>query len=104
MKRDPRGAKNSTPDRTILNGLMWLMNTEAPWRDLPPEFGPWQTVYRRFRKWIGEGVWETLLADLAKYHDDEAVMIDAGLSKVHQAGTGPKGGASIRRLATPKVV
>ncbi len=103
MKRDPRGAKNSTSDRTIFNGLMWLMTTGAPWRDLPPEFGPWQTVYRRFRKWISEGVWETLLAELTKYYDDEAVMIDATLSKVHQAGTGAKGGTSIRRLANPKV-
>jgi transposase len=83
---------------------MWLMNTGSPWRDLPAEFGPWQTVYRRFRKWISKGVWEALLADLTKYYDDEAVMIDARLSKVHQAGTGAKGGASIRRLVTPRVV
>jgi transposase len=95
MKRDPREAKHSTSDRTILNALMWLMNTGAPWRDLPAEFGPWQTVYRRFRKWISEGVWEALLADLTKYYDDEAVMIDASLSKEHQAGTGAQGGASI---------
>jgi len=102
MKRDPRGAKNQTPDRVILNGLPWLMHTGAPWRDLPSRFGPWQTVYRRFRKWIAEGVWERLFAELSKHYDDEAVMIDATIIKVNQAGTGAKGGTSIRRSASQK--
>jgi transposase len=104
MRRDPRGARNATPDRTIFNGLMWLMHTGAPWRDLPPQFGPWQTVYRRFRKWNNEGVWEHLLAELTKHYDDEAIMIDATVIKVNQAGTGAKGGTSIRRSANPKGV
>jgi transposase len=35
-------------DRTILNGILWRLNTGAPWRDLPERYGPWQTVYHRF--------------------------------------------------------
>ena len=90
--RDPRGVQAQTPDRSILNGLLWLMKTGSPWRDLPSEYGSWQTVYRRYRQWIKEGLWENIFAELSKDRDDEAFMIDASIVKVHQAGTGVKGG------------
>src|SRR6266852_7870536 len=38
-------------DRTLLNGMRWILRTGAPWRDLPARFGPWQTVYHRFTTW-----------------------------------------------------
>ena len=45
----------------MLNGLLWLLRTGAPWRDLPRErFGPWQTVWRRFDRWRREGTLERL--------------------------------------------
>ncbi|TWT83864.1 hypothetical protein CA13_53370 [Planctomycetes bacterium CA13] len=40
--------------RTIINGIMWIVRTGSPWRDLPAEFGEWQTVYTRFRRWTNE--------------------------------------------------
>lgn len=95
--RDPRGAKSKTPDRVILDGLLWLMKTGSPWRDLPPEYGSWQTVYRRYRQWIQEGIWESIFAELSKDCDSESFMIDGSIVKVHQAGTGAKGGTLIRR-------
>lgn len=47
---------------------MWVLNNGASWRDLPEEaFGPWETVYGRYRRWLKEDRWkqvvETLLAD-----------------------------------------
>ena len=42
-------------NRTILNGMVWIARSGAPWRDLPERYGPWETVYSRFRKWIEDG-------------------------------------------------
>ncbi len=44
--------------REMLEGMLWIMRTGAPWRDLPERFGPWQTVYHYFNEWRREGVLE----------------------------------------------
>ena len=42
--------------RPILNGVIWLARSGAPWRDLPERYGPWQTVYTRFQEWLKSDV------------------------------------------------
>lgn len=42
-------------NRLMLNAMIWIASSGAPWRDLPACFGPWETVYSRFRKWIDDG-------------------------------------------------
>lgn len=46
--------------RTLVNGIFWILNTGAPWRDLPDRFGAWQTVYHHFAKWRREGVFDII--------------------------------------------
>ena len=48
--------------RLILNGMLYWLHTGVPWRDLPERYGPWQTVYARFRRWSRDGLWDQLLA------------------------------------------
>ncbi|WP_026648894.1 transposase, partial [Blautia wexlerae] len=43
-------------NRIIMNGIVWLARSGAPWRDLPERYGSWKTVYSRFRKWIDDGI------------------------------------------------
>jgi transposase len=50
--------------RRIIDATLWILRTGAPWRDLPQSFGPWQTVYGRFRRWCRDGTWEKILAHL----------------------------------------
>jgi hypothetical protein len=50
--------------RTILAGMLWIVQTGAAWRDLPPTFGPWPTVYSRFRRWRQAGLWQRILDTL----------------------------------------
>ena len=50
--------------RTILNAILWVLRTGAPWRDLPERYGPWQTVYDRFRRWQREGLFDRILERL----------------------------------------
>jgi len=73
------------------------MKTGAPWRDLPFEFGPWETVYKRFSQWAKLGLLGELLLKFSKDADPEAIMIDSTCSKLHQHGTGGKGGTRIRK-------
>ena len=64
-RRDPR---------LMLDGIMWVLATGAPWRDLPERFGPWQTVYDHFRNWRKSGVFERLLAALQIKLDREGLI------------------------------
>ena len=38
-------------NRTMLNGMLWIVRSGAQWRELPETYGPWQSVYARFAKW-----------------------------------------------------
>jgi transposase len=48
----------------MLNGILWILRTGAPWRDLPERYGNWKTVYSRFRRWEHSGVWDRILTTL----------------------------------------
>ncbi|WP_267882487.1 transposase [Streptomyces mutomycini] len=50
--------------RRLIDGIRRRVRTGTPWRDLPPEYGPWQTVYGLFRRWQRDGVWSAVLTGL----------------------------------------
>lgn len=52
-------------DQQILNGILWICRTGAPWKDLPGKYPPYQTCHRRFQEWVRAGVWESILTVLA---------------------------------------
>lgn len=52
------------PHRRLINGILWILHTGAPWRDLPGRYGPWETVYSRFRRWRSDGTWAKILTQL----------------------------------------
>ena len=79
-------------NRRFVNGVFWILRTGAPWRDLPPCYGKWGTVYQRFRRWRDKGTWEKLLEILVDEPDFEWLMIDASHCKVHPHAAGAKGG------------
>jgi len=47
--------------RTIFDSILWIMRTGSPWRDLPEEFGPWQTAWDLFNRWNGDGTLDKIL-------------------------------------------
>jgi len=79
-------------NRLFINAVFWILRTGAPWRDLPPDYGDWKNVHRRFCRWRDKGVWERLLEILVNEPDYEWLMIDASHVKVHAHGTGAVGG------------
>jgi transposase len=64
----PAGGRPGHPwkdHRTVIDGILWILHTGAPWRDLPrATYGPWQTVYERFSRWAKDGTWGRLLEAL----------------------------------------
>ena len=57
--------------RQVLDGILWVVRTGAPWRDLPERFGPWQTVYHWFNCWGRDGTWDRILEALQMRLDAE---------------------------------
>lgn len=94
----PRG-RPARPNRPVLEAIVWILRTGAPWRDLPDNSPPWQTVYRRFRKWAVIGVWEKILAEVSSVYDQGAVMLDSTVVRAHQHAAGAKGGRKNRLWA-----
>jgi transposase len=84
-------------NRSFVEATLWIARTGAPWRDLPSEFGNWNSNFRRFRRWATKGVFENLFKILSGDPDFEYAMIDGTIVRVHQHGTGAKGGLKIRR-------
>ena len=99
VRADRRGRPWSDRRKT-LNGALWILRTGAPWQDLPPRYGPYQTAHRRFQSWVRSGALEKILLALAR-HLQEAGGLD--LKECFVDGTfvpAKKGGD---RLGTPNV-
>ena len=89
-------------NRTMLNGMLWIVRSGAQWRELPAAYGPWQSVYARFSKWRDDGTLEAVFHALSGDADMENLSVDSTCVKVHEsANDGEK--QRIRRLAVPEV-
>lgn len=88
-------------NRLFLEGVLWIARTGSPWRDMPEAFGNWNSVWRRFRRWALKGVFDRVFNSLSEDPDFEYVIIDGTIVRVHQHGTGAKGGLKIRPSAVP---
>jgi putative transposase len=99
------GGRPGKPDRTMVEGMLWILRTGAPWRDLPSAYGPWQSVYTRFSRWSAKGVMACLLEALARERDGEGYLIDATIVRAHQdaSGAAKKGGPKHRALTRRSV-
>ena len=53
-------------DRLVIEGILWILRTGAPWRDMPKEFGPWTTIANRHSRWTKAGIWNELWEILKK--------------------------------------
>ena len=85
-------------NRLFLEAVLWRVRAGLPWRDLPPEFGNWNTQFRRFRRWAAAGVFDRLFDALSQDPDFEYALIDGTIVGVHQKASGAKGGLKIRPL------
>jgi transposase len=89
LPNKPRGVPR-VDDRRVLNGIFWVLRTGAPWRALPPEFGPPTTCYNRFVRWRKAGVWDRIMAAVSQAYDGDVQMIDSTSVRVHQHAANSK--------------
>ncbi len=94
LPSDVRG-KERADDRRVISGIVHVLKSGCRWKDCPPEYGPYTTVYNRFSRWARRGVWERLFKELATRGRSTAVqMIDSTHVKAHRSAAGAqKGGA-----------
>lgn len=100
-KASDRGV-TAKDNRLFLEAVLWRVRTGLPWRDLPVGFGPWNSIFQRFRRWAKAGVFERIFNALSGDPDFEYVIIDGTIVGVHQKASGAKGGLSIRPSAAQK--
>jgi len=89
--------RHGEDNRLFIDAVVWLARAGAPWRDLPDEFGKWNSVFQRFRRWAKKGAWERIFNALLEDPDFEYLIIDSTIVRAHQHAAGAKGGAKMRR-------
>jgi transposase len=110
----PRGRRGAhrVDDRRVISGIVHMLRSGARWRDCPPEYGPYTTIYNRFNRWSRQGLWfEMFEALTGSTGIIGSVAIDSSHIKAHRSAAGGKGGlsgkpsaaraAGARRKSTP---
>jgi transposase len=92
----------------ILNGILWRLHTGAPWRDIPEAYGPWETIYGRFRRWRRDGTWAKILTSLLDELEQrgrlghDLWLVDATVVRASRAAAGAREHpAEVPRLGGP---
>ena len=99
----PHTGRPAKDHRQVMNGILWVLRTGAPWRDLPERYGKWTTIYSRFQRWRKQGVWDRILAELQtiksreKQIDWEVHLIDGSVVRAHQHAAGAKKAAQKKK-------
>lgn len=79
----------------VINGVFWRTRCGLPWRDVPPVYGHWKTIYNRHRRWSGDQTWVQILGELRRDADlvegpEWMVGVDAGVVRAHQHAAGAR--------------
>jgi len=95
-RQKTKRGRPSQDHRQLLNGILWVLRTGAPWRDVPDRYGKWTTIYSRFQRWRKSGVWDKMFVGLqtaleAENNVDwEVHFIDSTTVRAHQHASGAK--------------
>jgi transposase len=100
----PTTGRPAKDHRRIINGILWVLRTGAPWRDLPERYGPWCTVASCFYRWRKEGLWDRLLMAVQQRANIKGELnwavhyVDSTMVRAHQHAAGARGKSQKERL------
>ncbi len=94
--------RSGEDNRLFVNGVLWVLRSGARWEDLPERYGKYKSVHKRFTRWAKAGVWERVFDSLTANPDNQYLMLDTTLVRVHQQAAGGKGGPKIRLWGVPE--
>jgi len=86
-------------NRLLVDAVLWIARTGAPWRDLPERFGNWNGTDQRFGRWSESGVWARVMEALGGDADLEHLLIDSTVVRAHQHSAGAEKKGAARRSA-----
>lgn len=94
-----KGRPLKISNRDALEGILHIMRTGTPWRDLPKEYGYWHAIYMRWKRWVDNGVWWNILMLLKRLKrvDVQIVFLDSTVVRAHQHAAGAPKKKVIRR-------
>ncbi len=96
LQKPPTG-RPAKDHRSIINGILWVLRTGAPWRDLPERYGPWPTLASRFYRWRQDGLWDRLLRAVQQQSNIQGKVnwelhyVDGTMVRAHQHAAGARG-------------
>jgi transposase len=99
-KRHRGGQKPRLPDRLFFEALLYWARTSVPWRDLPSDFGAWDAVYNRFRRWLASGSMARLfelLTSNPQLGEVRRILIDSTIVRAHAHAAGARKKKATRR-------
>jgi|GEM_PF-281677 len=71
-------------NRLFVEAVLWIVRTGSPWRDLPAQFGNWDSAYMRFSRWSKKGVWEKLAAALESAPTIQELFVKLVVARAQQ--------------------
>lgn len=109
-----RNCRPAHDNRRVLNGMLWVAHTGAPWRDLPAEYGKWNSVYQRFRRWGHMGLCDAVAEALGRVARRDGARRAANSARIYvlhpatalkalsRRGKRPSNGVVIARSASAR--
>jgi transposase len=86
----------------MVEAIFYVLRTAVAWRDMPASYGPWNSVYTRWRRWCTLGLWQEILRLLSQHAVGHVRFVDGSHIKLHQFGTNPAGGQSAQAIGRTK--
>ena len=84
-------------NRLFVNAVLWICRSGTLWKYLPPHYGNWKSIHKRFTRWSHKGIWEKIFQVLLDDPNNDYLMIDSTIVRAHQQATCGKGGVKLTR-------
>jgi transposase len=98
LPRNQPGARR-VDDRRVISGIAHVLRSGCRWKDCPAIYGPPTTIYNRWNRWSGRGLWMRIFHALADTRPADVAMIDSSAVRAQRASAGGKGGLRPRQSA-----